>query len=66
MILNPIIILAGALVCAGLGAAATWWRMRGCARRAERKAIREMESLHRARAVADLRDSTSARIPHFR
>jgi hypothetical protein len=31
---------------------------RGKIRDAERRAIREMEALHRARAIQDLRDST--------
>jgi hypothetical protein len=54
---NDLIYAAGILIAGAIGSLATWYRMRGAERRGERKGIRQMENLLRARAIQDLRDS---------
>ncbi len=63
MIPDPVIIVAYGLVCAALGFLAAALLARGKAREAERRAWREADRLHHARAIQDRRDATSARIP---
>lgn len=58
MIPIEIIIAAGCMLSAVLGFLLCGLLSSGKAREAERRAIRQMEKLHRARAIQDMRDST--------
>jgi hypothetical protein len=54
---NEIIVIAGNVACAALGFFCAALLAHGKARSAERRAIRDMEKLFRARALQDHRDS---------